>query len=104
MSTFNNGKAVLLSFTAFSKMIIYHPKQTEMVLINFYFLFIFLSSFLDDTSIEIIFVYVYIYVLTLAEKEIQMTGKLGTISISLKALCIFRAFEEQQWYSVNQGN
>lgn len=53
MSTFNNGKAVLLSFTAFSKMIIYHPKQTEMVLINFYFVFIFLSSFLDDTSIEI---------------------------------------------------
>lgn len=54
-------------FNVLTKMNIYYPKQKVMVLINFYFLFIFLSSFLDDTSVETInitYVYINIYIHT----------------------------------------
>ena len=59
-----------------------------MVPINIYFFlapFHFPTSFLDDTSVEqmnnICF---YVYVLTLAKRGIWKTGKLSTISNSLK--------------------
>lgn len=77
-----------------------------MVSIKIYFFlapFHFPSFFLNDTSIEqmpnICF---YGYILTLARKGIwKIIGKLSTISISLKALCILKAFKEQQWSSIN---
>lgn len=67
--------------------------------------FHFPSSFLDDTSIEQMTIICFdVNVLTLAKKRIWKIGKLSTISISLKALCILKAFKKQQWSSINQGN
>ena len=77
-----------------------------MVSIKIYFFLApvhFPSFFLDDTSTEqMTNICFYGYILTLARKGIwKIIGKLSTISISLKALCILKAFKEQQWSSIN---